>query len=121
MTPGGRTKPPTRPAGRGPGGDQWYLLIHQLPPEPLYLRAKIRQRLTRIGAVALKNAVYVLPRREECLEDFQWIVEEAVAGGGEAYVCEAEFLEGKTEQALVDQFRAERNADYAALGNEIRE
>lgn len=99
----------------------WYLLIHQLPPEPLYLRAKIRQRLTRVGAVALKNAVYVLPRREECLEDFQWIAEEAVAGGGEAYVCEARFLEGKTEQALLDQFRAERDADYAALVEEIRD
>lgn len=98
----------------------WYLLIHQLPPEPLYLRAKIRQRIARVGAVALKNAVYVLPRREECLEDFQWIVEEAVTGGGEAYVCDAEFLEGKTEQALIEQFRAERDADYAALGKEIR-
>ncbi len=100
---------------------RWYLLIHQLPPEPLYLRAKIRQRIARVGAVALKNAVYVLPRREECLEDFQWIVEEAVAGGGEAYVCEAEFLEGKTEQALIRQFRAERDADYAALSEEIRD
>jgi hypothetical protein len=102
------------------GAPHWYLLIHQLPPEPLYLRAKIRQRLSRVGAVALKNAVYVLPRREECLEDFQWMVEAAVAGGGEAYVCEAEFLGGKTEQALVDQFRAERDADYAALVEETR-
>jgi hypothetical protein len=121
MNPVGRTKTPTRPGGRGPEGAQWYLLIHQLPPEPLYLRAKIRQRISRVGAVALKNAVYVLPRREECLEDFQWIVEEAVAGGGEAYVCEAQFLEGKTEQALIDQFRAERDADYAALVKEIRD
>jgi hypothetical protein len=103
------------------GAPHWYLLIHQLPPEPLYLRAKIRQRIARVGAVALKNAVYVLPRREECLEDFQWIVEEAVTGGGEAYVCGAEFLEGKTEQALINQFRAERDADYEALVKEIRD
>jgi hypothetical protein len=122
MSPVGRTKSRRHPTRRGPeGAPHWYLLIHQLPPEPLYLRAKIRQRIARVGAVALKNAVYVLPRREECLEDFQWIVEEAVAGGGEAYVCEAEFLEGKTEQALVEQFRAERDADYAALGKEIRD
>jgi hypothetical protein len=103
------------------GAPHWHLLIYQLPPEPLYLRAKIRQRLARVGAVALKNAVYVLPRREECLEDFQWIVEEAVAGGGEAYVCEAEFLDGKTKQTLINQFRAERDADYAALVKEIRD
>jgi len=99
----------------------WYLLIHQLPPEPLYLRAKIRQRLARVGAVALKNAVYALPRREECLEDLQWIAEEAVAGGGEAYVCEAEFPEGRTDAALVEQFRAERDADYDSLAELIHE
>jgi hypothetical protein len=122
MNPVGRTKSRNHPTRRDrEGAPHWYLLIHQLPPEPLYLRAKIRQRIARVGAVALKNAVYVLPRREECLEDFQWIVEEAVAGGGEAYVCEAEFLGGRTEQALIDQFRAERDADYAALGKEIRD
>ncbi len=99
---------------------RWYLLIHQLPPEPLYLRAKIRQRLARVGAVALKNAVYALPRREECLEDFQWIAQEAVAGKGEAFVCEAEFLERRTDETLVAQFRSERDADYAALAEEIR-
>ena len=122
MNPMGRTMRRRHPARRDrEGAPHWYLLIHQLPPEPLYLRAKIRQRLTRVGAVALKNAVYVLPRREECLEDFQWIVEEAVAGGGEAYVCEAEFLGGKTEEALVGQFRAERDADYAALIEEARD
>jgi hypothetical protein len=99
----------------------WYLLIHQLPPEPLYLRAKIRQRLARVGAVALKNAVYALPRREECLEDFQWIAQEAVAGGGEAYVCEAEFLEARTDSTLIEQFLSERDADYEALAEAIRE
>ena len=98
----------------------WYLLIHQLPPAPLYLRAKIRQRLARVGAVALKNAVYVLPRREECLEDFQWIAQEAAAGGGDAYVCEAEFLDRKTEEALVGRFLDERNADYEELAESLR-
>ncbi len=97
----------------------WYLLIHQLPPEPLYLRAKIRQRLSRVGAVALKNAVYALPRREDCLEDLQWIAEEAVAGNGEAYVCEAEFLEARVDVLLVDEFRSARDADYEALAQEL--
>jgi hypothetical protein len=99
---------------------RWYLLIHQLPPRPLYLRAKVRQRLARVGAIALKNAVYALPFREESLEDFQWIAEEAVAGGGEAYVCASEFADRATEEALVARFRQERAADYAALADSIR-
>jgi hypothetical protein len=99
----------------------WYLLIHQLPPEPLYLRAKIRQRLARVGAVALKNAVYALPAREDCLEDFQWIAEEATSGGGEAHICEAEFLERKLEEELVARSRTERDGEYAELSRGIRE
>jgi hypothetical protein len=97
----------------------WYLLIHQLPPEPLYLRAKIRQRLSRVGAVALKNAVYALPRREDCLEDLQWIAEEAVTGNGEAYVCEAEFPEARIDALLVEEFRSARDRDYEALADEL--
>ncbi len=100
---------------------RWYLLIHQLPPKPLYLRAKIRQRLVKVGSVALKNSVYVLPCTDECLEDLQWIVEEAVAGGGEAFICEARFVAGTSNEALVNLFKGERQADYAALTGEIRE
>ena len=110
------------PRGR-PGGRAWYLLIHQIPPEPLYLRAKIRQRLAKVGAVALKNSVYALPRREDCLEDLQWIAEEAVAGGGEAHVCSAEFADAATGEGLVRRFREERRRDYEelaeAIGDEI--
>jgi hypothetical protein len=52
---------------------RWLVLIHQLPPKPDYLRVKVRRKLQRIGAVALKNSVYVLPSVEEALEDFQWL------------------------------------------------
>ncbi len=98
----------------------WYLLVHQLPPEPLYLRAKIRQRLAKVGAVALKSSVYALPRRDDCLEDLQWIAEEARAGGGEAWVCEAAFPDRRTDEMLVARFRAERDSEYATLAREVR-
>jgi hypothetical protein len=114
-----RTRPGSQDS-RAAARRAWYLLIHQLPPEPLYLRAKIRQRLTKVGAVALKNAVYALPRTEDCLEDFQWIAQEAISGGGDAHVCEAEFLEKRTDQALIERFRAERDADYEDLAASIR-
>ena len=99
---------------------RWLLLVHSLPPKPLYLRAKIRQRLLKVGALALKNSVYVLPRTEDALEDFQWIAQEARAGGGEAFVAGAEFLEGVDGPGLVARFRRERAGDYEALTAEIR-
>jgi hypothetical protein len=111
-----------RPAGKrfGMTEPRWYLLIHQLPPKPLYLRAKIRQRLERVGAVPLKNSVYVLPRSEGSLEDFQWIAQEAVAGGGDAWVCEADFSVGVRTGELVEAFRRARTLDFEALADEIR-
>jgi hypothetical protein len=98
----------------------WLLLVHQLPPRPLYLRAKIRQRLAKVGAVALKNAVYVLPETEDAREDFTWIAQEARAGGGDAFVCAAAFVEGVSPKELVARFRRERDADYEALLAEMR-
>jgi hypothetical protein len=89
--------------------------VHQLPPRPLYLRAKIRQRLAKVGALALKNSVYVLPDSEDAREDFTWIAQEARAGGGDAFVSAASFVEGVSPRDLVARFRRERDADYGAL------
>jgi hypothetical protein len=94
---------------------KWLLLIHQIPPKPDYFRVKVRRRLQRMGAVALKNSVYVLPSRDDALEDFRWLLREIVAEGGEATVCEAEMVEGVTRAELEGMFAAERDAEYAAL------
>lgn len=99
---------------------KWYLLTHNVPPRPLYLRAKVRQRLAQVGAVALKNSVYVLPRNDDALEDFQWIAQEVVAGGGSAHIVEATFVSPPADE-IIATFRAERDADYEALVAEARE
>jgi hypothetical protein len=36
---------------------RWLILVHRIPSRPLYLRAKMRQRLAAVGAVAVKNSV----------------------------------------------------------------
>src|SRR5688572_10908407 len=95
--------------------NKWLLLIHQIPPKPDYFRVKVRRRLQRIGAVALKNSVYVLPSRPQAIEYFRWLLREIVAEGGEATVCEADFVEGITRDDLEGMFRAERDRDYAEL------
>jgi hypothetical protein len=94
---------------------KWLLLIHQIPPKPDYFRVKVRRRLQRMGAVALKNSVYVLPARDETAEDFRWLLREIAADGGEATICEAAFIEGITQPELEAMFAAERDADYAEL------
>ena len=99
---------------------RWLLLIHQIPPKPAYLRVKVGRKLLSIGAVALKNSVYVLPRADEALEDLQWVRGEVVAGGGEATIVEAAFIDGLKDIDVEEFFRAARDHDYAALESDVR-
>src|SRR5262245_45367130 len=101
-------------------GPRWLVLIHQIPPRPSYLRVKVGRRLQALGAVAVKSSVYVRPCRDEALEDFQWVRREIVTGGGDASVCEARFVEGLSDAAVEELFRAARQADYAALARQAR-
>jgi hypothetical protein len=103
--------------GSSPG---WLMLIHQIPPKPAYLRVKIGRRLARVGAVAIKNSVYVLPRGESRMEDFQWIRREIIAGGGEATILDAQLLDGLSNADVEQLFRAERDAEYGLVSKEAR-
>ena len=98
----------------------WLVLVHSLPPKPDYLRVKIRRKLQHIGAVALKNSVYVLPRLDETLEDFQWLRREITAEGGEALLLDADFLEGVPNGVLEQTARGERDREYLGIVESAR-
>ena len=93
----------------------WILLIHQLPPRPTNLRVRIWRKLQKLGAVAIKNSVYVLPANEKSNEDFQWLKQEIESAGGEAAVFRAGSLEGATDEEIINAFRSVRNDEFAAL------
>ncbi len=99
---------------------RWLVLIHQIPPKPDYLRVKIGRHLQRLGAVAIKNSVYVLPRTDQSQEDFEWVVREIADRGGDASVCEARFVDGLSDQAIEALFNDARDADYQELAGEAR-
>jgi hypothetical protein len=100
---------------------RWLLLIHQIPPRPAYLRVKIGRHLQRIGAVAIKNSVYALPRNDETQEDFQWVLREVVNGGGDASIIEARFIEGLSDEQVLALFQSAREADYRELAEQARQ
>ena len=104
-----------------PGRDpRWLLLIHQIPPKPAYFRVKIWRRLQAVGAVAIKNSVYVVPKTDETQEDFEWLLREIVKGGGDASICEARFVEGLEDDRVEALFNAAREADYRQIAEEVR-
>ena len=103
-----------------PSGARWLLLIHQLPPSPAYLRVKTGRQLQKVGAVAVKNSVYVLPNTDSAGESFAWLSKEIMAGGGEATVCESSFVSGMSDEALQALFHEVRGKDYRELADDIR-
>src|SRR5206468_8444966 len=99
---------------------RWLLLIHQIPPKPNYLRVKIGRRLQRLGAVAIKNSVYALPRSDQAYEDFQWVTREIAESGGEASVCEARFVDGLSDDQIEGLFNTAREVTYTEVAEEAR-
>jgi hypothetical protein len=68
----------------------------------------------------IKNSVYVLPNREECVEAFQWLAKELGELGGQASLCEGTFFDGVTDEEIERSFSEARDADFAELAEEAR-
>jgi len=102
------------PSGR------WLLLFHQIPPKPDYFRVKVWRRLQRIGAVPVKNSVWVLPYNDQAVEDFRWLLQEIVRGGGEGSVYRGAFVDGLRDHDVEALFHKARAADYAAIARDAR-
>jgi len=107
-----------RPSRASSNRSQWLLLVHVLPPRLSNLRVKTWRRLRRLGAVAVKNSVYVLPHSDESREDFEWIKTEIEAMGGEASVFAAESIDALSDEEVKAAFRRARQVDYARLERE---
>src|SRR5882757_9545417 len=103
-----------------PSASRWLLLIHQLPPSPAYLRVKTARQLQKIGAVAVKNSVYVLPNTEASAESCAWLSKEISSAGGEATLCESSFVGGTSNEAVEALFQTARGEDYQELAAELR-
>jgi len=99
--------------------EEWILLIHQLPPQPTNLRVRIWRKLQRLGAVAIKNSVYVLPFNEKTHEDFQWLKQEIESSSGEATVFRAGAVEGATDAEIRAAIQKARDEEYAHITAEL--
>lgn len=94
---------------------KWLLLVHQLPARPSNLRVHVWRRLQQVGAVSLRNSIYVLPNTSEAREDFDWIRAEIAGRGGQVSLLTADVVDGYTGEELEGSFRDARTADYDAL------
>jgi hypothetical protein len=100
---------------------RWLLFVHQLPTSPSNLRVKTWRRMQQLGALALKQAVYVLPDSPSAREDFEWLKTEIEAAGGDASVFAAGSVDAWSDDALTEEFRRDRQAAYTALAEELED
>lgn len=93
----------------------WLLFFYTVPARPVSNRMRIWRKLSRIGAIQLKGAVYLLPDDEENRELLQWLVTEASALGGEAGFATAERVIPFADEELQQLFNEQRALEYAEL------
>jgi hypothetical protein len=98
---------------------RWLLFVHQLPPSPSNLRVSTWRRLQQLGAIPVRQAVYVLPDTPSTREDFEWLKAEVTGMGGAATVFASAQLDVYSADALVEEFRRGRQEAYTALAVDI--
>jgi hypothetical protein len=98
-----------------PKSKKWLALIHQIPPQPNALRVKIWRRLQQVGAVAVKQSVYVMPLSEQSREHLSWTLKEIVAGGGDGSISEVRFVEGLNDEQVISLFQTARKSEYEKI------
>ena len=110
----------TQPASPAPARHEpaWLLLAHQLPTRPSNARVKTWRRLQKVGALAVKNSVYVLPNSPQAREDLEWIKAEIVAMKGQATMFAAESVDSLSDEEIVAAFRSARQQDFEAIRRE---
>ena len=97
------------------------MFVHQLPSHPSNLRVSTWRRLQQLGAIPLKQAVYVLPDTASTREDFEWLKTEVKGAGGDASVFAADNVDAWSDDALVEEFRRSRQDAYAALARDAED
>src|SRR3990172_7582292 len=98
----------------------WLLLIVSVPPEPSSLRVRVWRKLQALGAVALKNSVYLLPFTPENYEQFQWLAQEVPKSGGEATLLKVDRIENMRVDDVIRLFHKARDRGYRPLAERYR-
>jgi hypothetical protein len=94
----------------------WVVLCYSLPSKTSSSpRVTLWRRLRRLGAISPAGGAYILPAREECVEAFQWLVQEIRLAQGDALLMHVEHFDGLSDAQLIELFHAARQEEYTEL------
>ena len=94
---------------------RWLVLTWRLPSTLSSPRVATWRSLQRLGAVSLTPGAVIVPYTEHLLEQLEWIAEDVVQRGGDAYVLPVTELPDADEQEITRRMRSARRDEYEQL------
>jgi hypothetical protein len=99
---------------------QWLLLVYRIPREPTAGRVFVWRKLKQLGAIAVQDAVWVLPHTPRTQEQFQWLASEIAELKGDAVLWQAEQLYAVDGDSLRRQFIEPVDTEYRAIMADLK-
>ena len=99
---------------------KWLFFSFSVPSRLQGFRVKIWRRLNALGAVQIKNSIYVLPANAQSQEQLTWMGKETDEQGGESLIIANGNLLNIADLQVAAAFTKARDEDYGALSEEIR-
>lgn len=99
---------------------EWVLLAYRLPREPSTPRIAVWRKLRKLGAVQLVDGLVALPAGAATIEAFDWLADEVVDAGGEAWTFQVRPGSKRQHTALRAQINDAIGAEYRELTHSAR-
>jgi hypothetical protein len=98
----------------------WLLLTYKVPRDPTAGRVAVWRKLKQLAAVALQDAIWILPANPQTRELFQWLAAEIEELGGEATLWESRLLSASMEGQMAARFNEPVEAEYRAILRDLK-
>ncbi|MBI5049114.1 MAG: chromate resistance protein [Deltaproteobacteria bacterium] len=99
----------------------WLLYFYTVPSKPVSSRMWIWRRLAKTGAIAIKDAVYILPYNDEHYELLQWLTSEIIAMKGDAGFVRVSKIETMKNEELIELFNRQRENNFRSIAISVSE
>lgn len=96
----------------------WVLLAYRLPREPSGPRVTVWRKLRRLGVVQLVDGLVTLPNSNQNREQLDWIADEILESGGEAWTWTATPSSKEQQRALVSRMNDAAELEHRSLLDE---
>jgi hypothetical protein len=98
----------------------WLLLVYKIPREPTAGRVYVWRKLKQLSAIALQDAVWVLPATPRTREKFQWLAAEIKELGGEVSLFASQIVLASQQESLREQFEAPVREAYGEIRTALK-